>query len=275
MAYLDEKNPVCKPPPAWWLTAIAVEGVTTEVDVLFKTLQGKHLLVQQQINAFGIFNSRLRELTYLVGPLTSVQVQAFEPSARPRFMSPSDSPVVFAISTDNVVSFIRGRGSYATAEAARLDADSFDSIVSSLGVMLVDLATGVAMIRPERDSNNEAIHNEPLPCLPFAFAALRESDFVHLVIKMRSRLESKWNSSKIDSLEAEHRRLRTAAFSERQFKSMLEEQDDSTSFEKAWGGGLAERFPLLCKFGGGLASTYPGTSRVESDFSILGVEKSA
>ena len=102
-----------------------------------------------------------------------------------------------------------------------------------------------------------------------------DSDIVDDVIKMRSNLESKWNSSKIDSLEAEHRQLRTAAFSERQFKSMLEEQDDLTSFEKAWGGGLAERFPLLCKFGGGLASTYPGTSRVESDFSILGVEKSA
>ena len=275
MAYLDEKNPVCKPPPAWWLTAIAVEGVTTEVDVLFKTLQGKHLLVQQQINAFGIFILRLHELAHLVRPLTSVQVQAFQPATRPSFMSPSDSPVVFAISADNVVSFIRGRGSYATAKAARLDADSFNSIVSSLGVMLVDLATGIAMVCPERDSNNEAIHNEPLLCLPFAFAAFRESDFVHLVIKMRSRLESKWNSSKIDSLEAEHRQLCTAAFSERQFKSMLEEQDDSTSFKKAWGGGLAERFPLLCEFGGGLASTYPGTSRVESDFSILGVEKNA
>ena len=71
---------MCKPPSAWWLTAIAVEGVTTEVDVLFKTLQGKHLLVQQQINAFGIFISRLRELAHLVGPLTSVQVQAFEPA---------------------------------------------------------------------------------------------------------------------------------------------------------------------------------------------------
>ena len=83
VAYLDEKNPVCKPLPAWWLTAIAVEGVTTEVDILFKTLQGKHLLIQQQMNAFSKFKSRLRELTNLVGPLTSVQVQAFEPETQP------------------------------------------------------------------------------------------------------------------------------------------------------------------------------------------------
>eukprot|EP00957_Ditylum_brightwellii_P086804 6605999-Ditylum_brightwellii.AAC.1 len=31
MAFLDKKNLVCKPPPVWWLIAIAVEGVTTDV----------------------------------------------------------------------------------------------------------------------------------------------------------------------------------------------------------------------------------------------------
>jgi hypothetical protein len=61
------------------------------------------------------------------------------------------------------------------------------------------------MIRPERDNQNAEIHNKPLPCLPYAFAALREPDFVTLVVKMGSRLESKWSASKIDSLEAEHR----------------------------------------------------------------------
>eukprot|EP00957_Ditylum_brightwellii_P029127 2200956-Ditylum_brightwellii.AAC.1 len=128
-------------------------------------------------------------------------------------MRPSDSPVVFAIATDNIVSFIRGRGSYATAKAARLDANSFDYIVSLLRVMLVDLTNSVAMICPEHDSNNEAIHDEPLLCLPFDFAALWKSDFVSLVIKMQSHLELKWNLSKIDSLEAEHHQLCTAAFS--------------------------------------------------------------
>lgn len=190
-------------------------------------------------------------------------------------MIPSDEPVVFAVSTDGLSGFIRGRGSYTATAAASLDADDFDSIVDSLGVSLIELATGVAMIRPERDSQNAEIHDKPLPCLPYAFAALREADFVTLVVEMRSRLESKWSASKIDDLEAEGRQLRTAAFSEREFKSVLEQKDNSMSFEQGWSGGLAERFPFLCDFGGGLASTYPGTSRVESDFSILRVEKSA
>lgn len=38
-------------------------------------------------------------------------------------------------------------------------------------------------------------------------------------------------------------------------------------------GGLIDRFPSLCCFVGGIASVYPGTSRVESDFSVLKWEK--
>lgn len=71
------------------------------------------------------FISRLCELVGLVGPLTSVQVEAFQPDTLPRFMSPSDSPVIFDVSTDGLSGFIRGRGSYAATAAASLDADGF------------------------------------------------------------------------------------------------------------------------------------------------------
>ena len=47
------------------------------------------------------------------------------------------------------------------------------------------------------------------------------------------------------------------------------------SFDEGWGGGINERFPLLCEFSGGLASAYSGTARVESDFYILSIEKNA
>lgn len=34
-----------------------------------------------------------------------------------------------------------------------------------------------------------------------------------------------------------------------------------------------DKFPLLCLFVGALASVFPGTSTVESDFSMIGLEK--
>ena len=44
------------------------------------------------------------------------------------------------------------------------------------------------------------------------------------------------------------------------------------SFDEAWCW-LYEQYPLLVAFCGGLASTFPGTSTVESGFSIIGWEK--
>ena len=45
--------------------------------------------------------------------------------------------------------------------------------------------------------------------------------------------------------------------------------------DEGWGGGLNERFPLFFEFAGGLSSTHDGTARIESNFSILGVENNA
>ena len=56
-------------------------------------------------------------------------------------------------------------------------------------------------------------------------------------------------------------------------KSIIDAQTDVMSFGEGWGGGLNKPFPLLCEFAGGLALAYAGTARVESDFSILGIER--
>lgn len=168
------------------------------------------------------FILRLCDLVGHVRPLTNVQVQDFLTDTRPRFMGLSDSPAVFAVSADGASRSIKNRGSYTTTAPTSLDADAFDSTVASLEVSLIEIATGVAMIRPERNCQNAAIHDKPLPCLPHVFAALQEAEFVNLVVKMRSCSESRWSASIIDALEADYRRLRTAAFSDGEFKSSIE-----------------------------------------------------
>mmetsp|Transcript_15871 Transcript_15871/g.25912 ORF Transcript_15871/g.25912 Transcript_15871/m.25912 type:complete len:106 (-) Transcript_15871:379-696(-) len=53
---------------------------------------------------------------------------------------------------------------------------------------------------------------------------------------------------------------------------MIERMPDSTAFDDAWQT-IRMKYPLLCAFFGGIASVFPGTSTVESDFSIIGWEK--
>ena len=54
------------------------------------------------------------------------------------------------------------------------------------------------------------------------------------------------------------------------YREFIQEMEDDRN---AWST-LQHTYPLLAKFFGGLASLFPGTSTVESDFSIIGFEKS-
>ena len=56
------------------------------------------------------------------------------------------------------------------------------------------------------------------------------------------------------------------------FKLNVDKCDESASFEEAWKT-TDGRFPVLREFAGGLATVFPNTASVESDFSVLGWEK--
>jgi hypothetical protein len=74
------------------------------------------------------------------------------------------------------------------------------------------------------------------------------------------------------AMEKEHRSLRDRYIRDPLLKDMLDSMKDTIGYRDAWES-LQSQFPKLCDFSSGLATIYPGTTRVESDFSILGWEK--
>ena len=258
---------------SWWIAALSMQGVTAEVDVLFKSLQAKQLLIRQQLALLDDFVSRLKELASVIGPLSDAQIGAFGTDNHPRFMSPVNAGSVFGLSVDNIVAFLKGQGSFIRVEYEKLDAESVASLIDSFGTLFVEFASGVTNIRPQRDDCNVGIHGTPLPCLPLSFCKMREDQFIALVVQMQSRLKSKFTANDIDALESKHQEFRRGIRGEAALKGIIDVQTDAMSFDEGWGGGLNERFPLLCEFAGGLALAYSGKARIESDFSILGIEK--
>ena len=90
----------------------------------------------------------------------------------------------------------------------------------------------------------------------------------------RVRLQTAgWTTEQIDQIEEDHRELRRAANSDVRFKELLGGCSDAkTGFMEGWT--LCQgRFDKLQLFAGGLASMFPNTATVESDFSIIGAEK--
>jgi hypothetical protein len=169
---------------------------------------------------------------------------------------------------------INGLGSSVSAMCNGLLEDERDRICSVFGTLLVDLADGVSRISPERDGDIAAAATSFPPVLPKELSSMMPSSFVQVVIRFRSRLEKVCDESYIDALEGEHRILRDRYHQDPLLKDMLDSMKDTIAYHDAWVS-LRSQFPKLFEFSSGLATIYPGTTRVESDFSILRWEKDA
>ena len=153
-----------------------------------------------------------------------------------------------------------------------LEESERDQLCLSFGTFVVGIANGVNTIDPERDENNHSANISLPPMLPKEFATMMPSCFVDVVVRFRSRLEKVFVSTYIVALEEEHSSLRDLFTRDEEFHAMLDGMASYIGFHDAWVS-VQPRFPKLCEFAGGLASMYPGTTRVESDFSVIGWEK--
>ena len=98
------------------------------------------------------------------------------------------------------------------------------------------------------------------------------AQFGDLIFSQRIRLLTLYTQNDLIGLENEFKRFKQQLSTEHDFCEMMQQMDDYISFDDAWST-ISSRYPLLCNLFGGLASIFPGTSKVESDFSIIGYEK--
>jgi hypothetical protein len=88
------------------------------------------------------------------------------------------------------------------------------------------------------------------------------------------RLASTMTEANMRVIEAEHRELLRAIQCEDPLTEALQTQGSATSFKDSRAI-CQNRFTRLQEFYGGLATFFPGTAVVESDFSVANYEKSA
>ena len=87
-----------------------------------------------------------------------------------------------------------------------------------------------------------------------------------------TQLKQSWDNQSITNIELQHHKLCAAYRNESTIKAALDKCDSATSFEAGWSI-VQGRFTDLRDFCGGIATVFPNTASVESDFSILGWEK--
>jgi hypothetical protein len=116
-------------------------------------------------------------------------------------------------------------------------------------------------------TTNAAVYEDPAPVLPAAADGPIRTAGEHSAAD--AGLKNLTNS--IAALEDEHGALKTLV-RHTPLKAALRELRPTASFEESWNTpGLDKRvkFPILMEFSGGLASPFPATATVESDFSVV------
>ena len=263
-SYLEAKNPSCKPSPSWWVTLYGVRKVMRAVDIVCRKIQSMNLLLAGQRGELEGLVSELCGFANVRGPLMQGQTgEAIEGAGV--------ACGRFAVSFDDVSAFLEDLGLAVVDMLDNLSLLERNKVVRAFAKLFVGMVDGIARITPQK--NNEGAYGREFPpVLPHELASTRGRDFTTLMREQRGRLRASMSETEVDKICEEHVQLVEAVGREIDLRELLQTFSSETGFEDGWKH-LEERFPALCRFAGGLATIFPGTSTVESDFSLVKWER--
>jgi len=108
--------------------------------------------------------------------------------------------------------------------------------------------------------------------LPNELVQLRPFDFGLIVSQHNARLKDSLSDDEIGEINEEFQKLRNAYRRDPDLKQIIDGINFEAPFAKGWRG-LVDRFPGLCRFIGGLASAFLGTSTAKTDLAVFGWQK--
>ncbi|ETM30588.1 hypothetical protein L914_21736 [Phytophthora nicotianae] len=172
-----------------------------------------------------------------------------------------------------ILDLLQDNGSFAIKILDTIGTDAATLLASDLASVMATFVERVNSIEPKRNEKNEPVEGELPPSLPREFVKLQGRDLSALILKHRDRMAPHWTGEQIDAIEQEHSALCDQYRRHEQFRRSIDNDIEKVcTFEDAWNNADG-KFPILKRFAGGLATTFPGTSTVESDYSILKWEK--
>jgi hypothetical protein len=177
----------------------------------------------------------------------------------------------FPTSRESVRNFIADLGQFALLRFSSLDDDGKRAVEKYIGPMFILAIDGIAAISAEGGGGNEAAEHKLLNVLPRELMAISPPKFKEVILQQTERLRRGRRQRLCADLERAFKDFKEAAPDDSSLAAALEKQLDTVSFTDGWEA-LRHRFPKLRQFCGSITTVFPGTSTVESDFSILNWE---
>lgn len=258
--YLDDNNATSKPNLVWWIFLGAMREVAKAANEVFVSLQARSTRVEQQHAEFVRLHDDLRDTTGVIGPLSAEEIEELDPALH-------EVAGVFAISHANASDYTKSLSVWVCKQLPTLSVDQQSTAIRAVArLCVVSCNTLYPLIQVTEDL---------VPVTPKALVATSVPDFTALVAKHHDRLLHFVGEAGVYKIGEDFKELRDYYRTSKDFRLQLDAFDSPlASFEEEWAiGDAGSRFTLLVYFCGGLATVFPNTATVESDFSIIGCEK--
>jgi len=182
----------------------------------------------------------------------------------------------YAVPLSSVREFISGLASWVDSIVDEANEGQQNELFNNIASIYVTACNRISELSTYRDENNNPLVDPSSfpPVLPHELIKLSAAEFIRKMRRYSYRLEQRYSSEHIDTIANKHKQLLHAYRTEQVLKQSINALSSQSAFKDGWSL-LGRQFPNLMEFCGVIATLFPGTSTVESDFSILRWEKDA
>ncbi|KAH9180189.1 hypothetical protein AeNC1_017167, partial [Aphanomyces euteiches] len=260
--------------PGWTrkLIGITTDGERTNmghindlINATFVKLQSHDLVISQQRELLTQLVSDIREL-FSVHQIVDDE-DDFENMSVDDYVRRDGSFVLLT----NLHEYVKDLGSRAQEHWAAIDDNERKNLQRTIARFAIGMSDRIAAVEAERSpANNAAIDLAP-PVLPKDLVKIRSAVFIAKVIEPRkAHLQATaWTEEQIEAIEREHRDLLKSYRTDKGVQAMIDGHDHTTSFNAAWDEIGSASYHQLRRLCAGVATVFPNSTSVESDFSIL------
>jgi hypothetical protein len=176
----------------------------------------------------------------------------------------------------SVREFVSGLASWVDSIVDEANEGQRSELFNDIVYVYVTACDCISELSAYRDENNNMLADPfSFPrVLPHELVKLFPAEFIHKMRRYSYQLEQHYSGEHIDTIADEHKQMLHAYRTKHVLKQSIDALSSQSAFKDGWSL-LGRRFPNLMEFCGVIATLFPGTSTVESDFSILRWEKDA
>jgi len=252
--------------PSLWLLTYAFAPVIAIIIEIVVKLQARDLVICQQHQVLVLLANDIRDM-FKVRHIDDEADGTFDDLPIANYMCRDDSFVLLV----TLRKYVDDLGTCVQAHLLVIDANEKMIILQTIARFAIDLSDSIAKVEAERDPTNNAAIDLAPPVMPMDLVKMRSSTFISEVIEPRkAQLQATaWTDDQINAIKNYHRELLTTYRRENGISSIVDQHDHTMSFNEAWDSLDGTWFDQLRRFCAELATIFPNSTLIESDFSIL------